>query len=371
MNNCRTVPAVLLFAMALVSSVASAVGTNAVSNAASAKKPLPLAQKLPPLPPKPKPKPVPPSRILARVNGVDITRAKLDRHVEFMVALLKNKNPKVTPERIKAFRAKNLKRFSDELLLKTLLSTCLAKSNVVVSAEMRQSVENDFARNYGAKKQGYAQLKDVVARAGYLKDLESDLDLECRIKTFVTTVHSNRYYVTDADVLKYRKRVEEFNKIAQATNVLNRALAEKALVRAKKGEDFAKLADALSQDPDKQPGGLVGQCDEHDFEDAKHVWRAVSSLKAGGITDVLDLEDGFAIYRVDARKGAEETETGADALVLSRIFFRRAYTFPEQSDADFRADIEKEVRETLFNDVVKAFRAQSKIEHPEGVTETY
>ena len=355
---------------AFLSSWAVAAGVNVDQQVHAQKKLPPLARKLPPLPPKAKPKPVPLNRILARVNGVDITREKLDRHVDFMATLLKNKNPKITPEKLKVFKAKNLRRLSNELLVKTMLMTCLAESNLVVSAEMRQGIERDFAMNYG-KRQSFKQIRDVVATAGFSKELEENLAFECRFKTFITTVYSNRYYVTDEQVKKYRERVEKFNKAAIATNELNRALAQNVLERAKNGENFAKLANAFSQDPDKRPGGLIGQCDEHDFEDARQVWMALLPLKVGGFTDVIDLEDGFAIYRVDARKSAEESESGDEALVLSRIFFRRAYIFPPQSDEEFRTDIEKELRDALFKDIVKSFRAQSKVEHPEGVTETY
>ena len=362
----------IFFVVAFFSQWVVAAETNGVQKATNAKKQiLPLAQRLPPLPPKIKPKPVPPNRILVRVNGVDITRAKLDSYVNFMAVLLKNKSPKVTPEKLKAFKTRNLTRFSNDLLVKTMLASCLDKSNIVVSATMRQSVENDFAKNYGRKNQNFAQIKAVVKQAGALRELDENLAFESRFKTFVTTVYSNRYYVTDAQVKEYRERVEHFNKVAAATNELNQALAQKALVRVKNGEEFAKLADELSQDPDKRPGGLVGECDEHDFEDAKQVWMAVSSLKAGGTTGVIDLEDGFAIYRVDARKSAEESESGMEAILLSRIFFRRAFTFPAQSDKEFREDIEKELRAKLFDDIVKAFRAQSSIEHPEGITEAY
>ena len=366
MKTGKIIGACILLAAALSAAQATADDTNAVKKAV-----LPLAQKLPPLPAKAKPKPVPPTRILARVNGVDITRAKLDRQVDLMAVLLKNKNPKITPQKLDLFKKKNLKRFSNDLVRRVLFSTCLEPSNIVVSAEMRQSVERDFARLYGAKKQSFEQLRGVVEKSGYLKELEDNLALEARIKTFITTVHSNRYYVTDADVRKYRKDVEDFNAMASATNALNRAMAVKAAERAKKGENFAKLADELSQDPDKKPGGLVGQCDEHDFEDEAHVWAVISSLKAGDVTDVIDLEDGFAVFRVDKRLSAEETETGDEALLLSRIFFRRAFTFPSQSDEEFRADIEKELREALFKEIVTAFRDQSKIEHPEGVVESY
>ena len=366
MKTGKMISACILLVTAFSPVQITAESTNAVKRSLP-----PLAQKLPPLPPKANPEPVPPSRILARVNGVDITRATLDRQVELMAVLLKNKNPKITPQRLDLFKKKNLKRISNDMVRRIMLSTCLEPSNIVVSAEMRKSVEQDFAQNYGAKKQSFEKLRGVVEGAGYLKEFEDNLRLEALIKTFVTTVYSNRYYVSDTDILKYRKDVEDFNVMANATNAFNRAMAAKVAERARKGEDFARLADEFSQDPGKNPGGLIGQCDEHDFEDAKHVWLAVASLKTGGVTDVIDLEDGYAVFHVNKRLSAEETETGEEALLLSRIFFRRAFTFPPQSDEDFRADIEKELRQALFKDIIVAFRRQSKIEYPEGVVENY
>ena len=170
MKTGKMIGACILLVTAFSPVQITAESTNAVKRSLP-----PLAQKLPPLPPKANPEPVPPSRILARVNGVDITRATLDRQVELMAVLLKNKNPKITPQRLDLFKKKNLKRISNDMVRRIMLSTCLEPSNIVVSAEMRKSVEQDFAQNYGAKKQSFEKLRGVVEGAGYLKEFEDNL----------------------------------------------------------------------------------------------------------------------------------------------------------------------------------------------------
>ena len=110
----------------------------------------------------------------------------------------------------------------------------------------------------------------------------------------------------------------------------------------------------------------MGDCDESDFSDDKHVWRAISELPAGSVSDVLDTDDGYAIFKVVRRNTVEESETGDASLTRARIFFRRAYVFPPQADADLRDDVEQELRAKLLTDVYKAFREQSRIVYPNG-----
>lgn len=331
----------------------------------SKKKPA-LAERLPPLPPKPKKKIQPLSQVLVRVNGVDITRGMVVRYADFMAALLRNKSPKITDDKLAKFKAKNFKRFSDSIYLKTILSTCLSSSNIVVSAEAQGSAEKDFLRSYGARKQTIDQLKTAIGKAGFLQDLETHLAVEAKIKTFLTMVHSNRYYIAEGEVAKHRANVVAFNKRAALTNEATVAEAKRIVERARKGEDFAKLISAYSQEPDKANVQTAEDCDEHDFEDDKHVWRALQMLKPGEVTEVLEIEDGYAIYKLIKKVKGEDSNTGADSLQIGRIFFRRAYQFPDQSDEEFRADVEKELRDQLLKDVAVAFRRQSKVERPNG-----
>lgn len=337
----------------------------------AAKQPmLPLMEKLPPLPPKPKkpPRRLYPATVIVRVNGVDITKGMIDRQTALMAVLLKNKAKNITPAKLNKFKKENYRRFSNELFMRTMIDSCLASSNIVVSETMKASVGKAFALRYGAsREQKLETIKEIVAKAGYLKELETQLAFEAKYRTFLTTVCSNRYYVTDAQVAKVKKDVQEYNARSTATNELNFAAAKKMSVTAKQaGADFAKLADQYSQDPEKKPGGYLGESDESDYADEPHVWRAISKLKAGGVTEALELETGYAVFKVMSIKTPEDSTTGAVAYELARIFYRKAYVFPDQTDAEFRADVEGELREKLNKDLIRAFRKQSKVERPNG-----
>lgn len=368
-SGIRFVVIVLLVGLGIVSS-GEVVNPSVASKSQTKKAILPLAEKLPPLPVRPKVHHSP-TQIVVRVNGSNITYGAIEKYVNFMAFLLKNRSPKISDQKLKDFKNKNFKRFSDDLFLKTLISTNLSSSNITVSAESRSFVEKSFLRNYGGKKQTVQQLRNCAEKSGYGDELEKILSFESTMMTFLTTVHSNRYYVTDAEVKKHKANVLNYNKRASATNDLHRALANSIYQRSIAGEDFKKLQIRYSQDPKDSPDRKEINCDEHDFEDNKHVWQVIKNLKADQVSPVIELEDGFAIYKLIRRIKGTESNSGEDASVVSRIFFRKAFLFEEQSDEDFRQDVERELREALMRDIVLTFRKQSVVERPNGQIEVY
>ena len=305
-------------------------------------------------------------QVLVRVNGVDITRRQLDRYVDMMVALLKNKRKSTPPELIAKFKKKNLRTLSNELFQRTVIRTCLANSNVTVIAAAKQAVERECLKNFGKRKQTLDELKAFVAKAGFGKDFEEGMAFDLRLKSFIMTVHSNVYYVSQQRLEKVKADMAAYNRRADATNRLTLARAEGVLKRIRAGEDFGKLADAFSEDTEKKAGGDLGDCDETDFPEEKHIWRKLWAMKAGAVTDVLETDEGYVIIKVVRRNTVEQSQTGGESLTLARIFFRQAYKFPPQSDDELRVDVEQEIREKLFADVYRAFRAQSKVIYPNG-----
>ena len=308
------------------------------------------------------------SQVLVKVNGVEITRGDVDRYVDMMAELLKNKRKNTTPQVVASFKKKNLKPLSDELYQRTLIDTCLAKSNLVVSADVRAEVEKESIRAFGKRGQTFADLKALMEKAGFGKDFEKNIDFDARLRTFETTVRSNEYYASEAYLAKVKADVADYNARATATNNLAKARAAAVLERARKGEDFAKLADEFTEEPaeDRQPGGDMGDCDESDFPSDPHVWRALSDLEEGGISEVLQTETGYEIFKVVRKNTPEESQTGGPSLLLSHIFFRRAFLFPPQSDEEFKADVEQEMREELLGKIFREFRAQSDVIHTNG-----
>ena len=331
----------------------------------SATQPKPVAQPKPKALAKVPPKPSA-NQILVRVNGVNITRGQLNRYMDMMVVLLKNKRKTTPPELIAKFRRKKLVAFSNDIYRRTLFATCLAHSNIVVTAATRAAVEKDCLAGYGRPKQTFAELKSVMEKSGFAKEFADNLEFDVRLRAFVTTVYSNRYYVSEADIKKVKAGLAAYNRRAEATNQVTLAHAAAVRKRAMAGEDFGKLADAYSEDEEKQKGGLIGDCDESDFADEKEIWRKLSGLKENAVSEVLETEDGYVLYKVLRRNNAEKSQTGGESLTLARIFFRRAYLFPPQTDDELRVDVEKEMRDKLLSDLYKVFRAQSDVTYPNG-----
>lgn len=305
-----------------------------------------------------------PTNVLVHVNGVDITRSQLERYSDMMVMFLKNNRKNVTAEQIAKFKKRNLRPFSNNLYHRTVISTCLAHSNVVELAEARTAVEKEYLQKFGKRKQTFMELQKVASGAGFKKEFSDNLAHDIRFESFVRTVYSNDFYVTQEKVDQVRANLIAYNKRAAATNEVTMALAKSLVERIRNGEDFSKLADAYSVDDDKKAGGDLGECDESDFTDEPFIWRTLAKIKDGEVSDVLETEDGYVIYKVLRRKTAEESLTGDAALVLARIFFRRAYVFPEQTNEELWSDIEKETRTKLFSDIYRKFRAQSIVIYP-------
>ena len=307
---------------------------------------------------------VPLPSVLVHVNGTDITRAQLERYSDMMVAFLKNSKKNVSAELVAKFRKRNLKPFSDNLYRRRVISTCLAHSNIVELAEARAAVEKEYLQKFGKRKQTFAELQKVIEDAGFKKEFHDNFTYDVRFESFIRTVYSNDFYITQEKVDQVRTNLNAYNKRASATNEVNVALAKSLLERLKKGEDFAKLADVYSADEDKNAGGDLGECDESDFVEEPYIWRMLTKMKDGDVSEMIETEEGYAIYKVVQHKTAEQSLTGDPALVVSRIFLRRAYIFPEQTNEELWSDVEKETRTKLYSNIYKKFRAQSTVSYP-------
>jgi len=102
-----------------------------------------------------------------------------------------------------------------------------------------------------------------------------------------------------------------------------RKKATDVLARAKKGEDFSKLAKDFSEDSTAKDGGNLG-----DFERGKMVpefEQAAFSLGPGAISDVVKTQFGFHIIKVNAKQeGKIETFEEAKGQIRPRYGFEKA-----------------------------------------------
>jgi parvulin-like peptidyl-prolyl isomerase len=92
--------------------------------------------------------------------------------------------------------------------------------------------------------------------------------------------------------------------------VVNVAAAEAAQAkiqaareRVLKGDDFAKVAEEVSESASKSNGGSIGQLNVADLN--PQIGTALAKLKAGEITEPIRTGTGWVVYKVDSR-----SETG-------------------------------------------------------------
>lgn len=128
----------------------------------------------------------------------------------------------------------------------------------------------------------------------------------------------------------------------EAARAAARARAEAIRARLAAGEDFAKVAEAESDDPvTRSRGGDLGSVP---IEALSPEYRtALSKLQEGEVSGVIEADDGFVIFRLDGREGA------------------RAPTYEEMSDR-IQAILEQEKGKTYYDDLVEQARASTYVD---------
>ncbi|MGE5840431.1 MAG: peptidylprolyl isomerase [Deltaproteobacteria bacterium] len=168
-------------------------------------------------------------------------------------------------------------------------------------------------------------LSDAARKSGFDKDPSIKEQIDFIMNDFLATEYVrkevlSRITVTEEDMkLYYQAHQEEFRtpESVKASHVLIRVnpgasddekkkareKAEAALKRIKDGEDFAKVASEVSEDPgSKTKGGDLGFFSKgrmvKPFEDAAF------ALKPGQLSDVVESPFGFHVIKVEDKKEA-------------------------------------------------------------------
>lgn len=332
--------------------------TNAVSPQAATNR-VPAKAKQPALPA---------TNVVIEVNGEKVTKAEYERYIRMLHALFCFRNPKADDKKKRMMLSKIRKGAARPIIQRLVVRTKLNNEKVRDLPEVRARIEKDYARSFGGKGKTFADIRKVMASQGFTDLFERDFALDVKLNTVFATTYSNELTVTDAELAKVKQNVMDYNRRAAATNTLQEARGREIVKEARAGKvDFATLADKYSQDEEKEKGGAMGERIAADFEsESPTYWETLKGLKEGGISDLLVTSEGYEIVRVNRKIKPDDSVSGESALDLSRIFLRRAYSFPEQSEEDFRDDVIQEKREKFFKEFLVKLVKSSKIAYPSG-----
>lgn len=207
-----------------------------------------------------------------------------------------------------------------------------------------------------AKKNGFDKRPDIKERLElFTGDLLATEYIKSEIisKVNVTEDEMDQYYKAHQDefrspeMVRARHILIKVDRTASEDDKKNaREKAEGILKRIKAGEDFAKLANEVSDDTgSKTKGGDLGLFPKGRMVPAFE--QAAFSLKPGEVSDVIESPFGFHIIKVEEKKeaGIETYEQAKDKVkekVLNILAAGRVSEFIEKALKDAKVEINPE-----------------------------
>lgn len=290
--------------------------------------------------------------LVARVNGKPILGRDLDRRVKAELATIGN--PAWANLR-DDYRQDLISKHLGPLIAAELLYQKAAAAGMKAADAEVQSELSKIAKTHASDAEmNLALAKQGMDRAGLLKEIERNLI----VNKFIQENATKKVTVTPADLSDYySKHTEDFRhpdivRTSEITIVLKdgatdaedqaaKKKAEALLARARKGEDFAKLARENSMDSSAAQGGDIGWVASGDT--APEYEQAAFALDVGAISDVVRTSDGYYIIKVTGKKKA-----GLDTL--------------DQVRTELTDFLKAQKNQEEVGKLVEGLRAQAKIE---------
>lgn len=251
--------------------------------------------------------------VVARVNGVPILGRDIEQRVQAQLAPIGNPAWKNLREDYRLELTNNAlgSAVAEELIYQKAVAAGIKVAPADVQSEFAK-----VAKTFGSEAAMNAALAERgMDRASVLKGLERNLVVGKYINDNITS----KITVTPEEVAEYYKaHTEEFRHpdMVQTSHILilvpegsspeqdklARQRIEAILDRARKGEDFAKLARETSMDGSASEGGDLGYTPRGQLDPA---YEAVAfSLAVGSLSDAVRSQVGYHIIKVTDKKKA-------------------------------------------------------------------
>jgi len=180
-------------------------------------------------------------------------------------------------------------------------------NGIVENIKKENKIEPDAALQEALKSEGMTMAdlrkqleKNMLFTRVQQTEIMSKLQVtDSELKTYYDA-HKDEFATTPQITLREMLIAVPVN--PQGVNVAQddeaKAKADEARKKIVAGEPFARLAADYSDSPSKANGGLVGPMSKEDL--APELQKAISGLKAGGVTPVLRTARGYQIIKVES-----------------------------------------------------------------------
>lgn len=305
--------------------------------------------------------------VIAQVNDDIITLSQLKREMKERIDALRQGGGMTEQQAIDDV-TKNRDKLIATLINEQLL---LQKGKEL---EMGQKVEDEVNRRMleVMKEQGFKTILEMEAamreakidpgatratmRAEIMKQAVLQEEVDSKLFFAPTVAELHTYF--DAHKEKFRKPEmitlsEIYLGLAGKNEPDVKALAERLVAQLRAGADFKTLAIANSEREQggkrmaPETGGLVGPFETRNLRE--DVAGAVKNVASGNVSDPLKTNDGYQIFRVDARTA------GSDASVFNENQVREAMTYEKAPKA--REDYLQNLRNESYIRIAEGYRA--------------
>lgn len=248
---------------------------------------------------------------VAVVNGENISRAQLEEAFNSAVQSAGAKVDALTDEQ----KLEGYSQLLDDLIMEKLV-TKAAEGVVVPQADIDAEIakikgqfptEEDFNKQMAAVGQPPEKLGETI---GKMLKQQKWMESQLGDKTKVTDADAKKFYDENKKEFEEPETVKASHilflvKKDDSEDVVKKQLdaAKKAAARAKKGEDFNKLAKELSEDPSaKENGGDLGYFPKENM--VPEFANAAFSQKVGVVGEPVRTEYGWHLIKVADKKPA-------------------------------------------------------------------
>jgi parvulin-like peptidyl-prolyl isomerase len=295
-------------------SIALSLCLAAPASLLAADKKKPAAAPQPPAVPAEAPaaKPVALPDVVATVDGTEIKKDELEKAFKNLLAARQMSADAIPAEQ----RMQGYRMILDELIIDKLIAKRSADTPVT-DDEMKaqwERIKGNFGSEDELKKQVEAAGETLEKVKKGLHDRLAEehwMDAQIKDKVNVTDAEAEDFYKKNPDEFKQPEQVRashilvRVEKDAKPEVVTEKQKAAQAIAdRVKKGEDFAKLAKELSEDPSaKQNSGDLDFFTKEQM--VPEFSKAAFSMKKDQISDPVRSDFGFHVIKVTDHKDAE------------------------------------------------------------------
>lgn len=326
-----------------------------------------------------------PETVLARINGHELTKKQMDDYAELRVAfykLMKAGQPQQPVMGMAGKPAEDLEK-NLEKVRQSAFTSCMPEfiQNTVIheaSEEftkkngdyskadrdaVRAWVEKTYAEQNKKSIKDFKALQAKLRKAGVEEEFKRQIEKEIENELYTRVACSNRFVIDEVVITNVFVRWEINNHVSVATNRTIFTTATNLVRQLKAGADFSECADRHSMDPEKTTGGYLGFLQAADFPAEEAVWARIKDLKDGEVSDLIDADDSWHIYKVISR---DESNPEDIKLELARIYFRRAWEIPKPTREEVISALEGDRRQRLVKGLMDKKLPVLKAEFPVG-----